>query len=237
MIAQAALQEAPLEQLVVTAVDQINSGSIKLADLLTTLSPVPAQETPEGEVPIPLEITAEQRAALFRVIEVFGKVVPSERRKLTPDEVSMLIEEKETLDSIKKMAEARLDTGVKVAIHNHLDVEAEEHGFGPETSPRNKDGHYVLEGIARGNAASQKVFKREVANYTPTVALSALEALENDPEVQFDHSDFLAITSPTRVLDENKLMLHMRKNPHLVLALAKAITPGKVVASINLRKA
>lgn len=224
-----------LEPLVAAAIDQINRGNITLADVLNILAPTPeADEVVKGQIPLPQIITEEQEAALKKVVDVFGKVVPQERRILAPEEVSALVEEKETLDTLIKMAKSRLDNGIKVAIHNHLDVVAEEQGLTKDAT-RNGDGHWNVNGEVFGDEGVSKKFTREVRVSSPSVTLADLEALVDDEDVDFTHEDLLAITTQTRVMDDNKLMLYLKKKPSLVMALSKAVRPGKATASINLR--
>lgn len=221
--------KAELDRLVKMTVEQINDGAVTLDKVLATIAPQPVEEAAPATLPVPREITQEEEQALVKVSEVFGKVTPTERRKLTPEEISKLIEEKETLDTLKKMADSRLDEGVKVAIHNHLDVEAEEQGL-TKDARRNANGHYIIGGEARGTANAPKRFTREVRNPKPSINAARLQEL-------VDHDTWLAITRPERVLDENKLMLALRKNPELILKMAEATEIGKPVVSINLRKA
>src|SRR5690606_11069532 len=96
--------KAELDRLVKMTVEQINDGAVTLDKVLATIAPQPVEEAAPATLPVPREITQEEEQALVKVSEVFGKVTPTERRKLTPEEISKLIEEKETLDTLKKMA-------------------------------------------------------------------------------------------------------------------------------------
>jgi hypothetical protein len=227
-------QTAELDTLVKAAIAEVNKGNIALKDVLLALSP--AQKSAEIAVlPVPQEITEAQRAAVAKVGEVFGQVVPTERRELTPVEVSQLVEEKETLDELKKMADGRWEN-IKIAVHNHLDLEAEKNGISKDAI-RSDKGHYVLGGKLRGEPDTPKQWSREVRQNSPSLSAESLKALVDDEDVDFTHEDYLAATSQVRVLDENKLMLLLKKNPKLVIALQQAIHPGSKSASLYLRKA
>ncbi len=224
-----------LEVLVKAAIKEVNKSNITLKDVLVALSP--AQKSAEIDVlPVPQQITPEQHAAVDKVSEVFGQVVPTERRELTSVEVNSLIEEKETLDELKKMADSRMGN-IRISIHNHMDIEAERVGTIDDETLRSDKGYYILGGKVRGTSDAPKQWSREVRQNSPSLNAVALKALEDNPDVDFDHEDFLAMTTQTRVVDENKVMLTLKKNPQLVMALQEAVVPGSKSASLYLRKA
>jgi hypothetical protein len=227
-----------LDRLVSAAVEKVESGTLTMAALLKALSPNPVEPAAPAKPPMAAVITDEERKALARVVEVFGKVVPTERRALQPTEVDALVEEKQVLDQIKKMAEKRLADGVRPAVFNHFDTEAEAaEGFDPEDTLRDKDGYYVLDGEATGTGSTGMRFTRETREGAPTLDATALKALAEDPEFEgFDHKDYLSMTTQVRVLDESKVMLALKKNPRLVMAVAQATKPGSKTNSFNLRK-
>lgn len=238
--AQTTEANAQLDLLVKRTVAQLESGSLSIEDLLKALAPESAplpEKVPEP--PLPAAITDEQREALERVVEVFGSVVPDKRRELGADEIAKLEEEKRVLDTLKKMAEKRIKEGIRTAIFNHLDVKAEEAGLVDENTPREeKTGHYILEGEARGEPDTPQVFKRVVSNYSPTLDPIVLEALAEDPDFpEFTRKDYLAMTTQTRVVDEHKVMVALKKNPRLIHAIAKATRPGSKTASLRTVKA
>lgn len=227
-----------LEATTRAVVDKINSGSLSMADLLKAVAPSPTKvKTPE-HMPVSAVIPDEDRKAIERVLEVYGKVVPTERRELQPAEIDALIEEKQVLDRLKKMSERRLTEGVRPAIFNHLDVEAEKaDGFDPD-SERDKDGHYLLGGEAPGTGSTGSKYTREVRTASPSLDAEALKALSEDPDYpDFTHADYLAMTEQVRVIEESKVLLALKKNPNLIHAIAKATRPGSKSASLNLRKA
>lgn len=226
-----------MDVLVKTAVEKIESGAISMSDLLKALSPTAKREVETlGETPLPAAISPDQREALEKVGKVFGAVVPDQRRMLKPAEVTALIDERQTLDEIRKMAESR-NEGIRATIFNHLDVEVEEQGAAEEAQ-RDAKGHYLVKGEVRGTPDTDHRFTREIRNSSPSLDASALEALAKDDEYpDFTWDDYLSMTTQTRVMDENKVMLALKKNPHLVTAIAKATRPGGTTASMYLRKA
>ncbi len=224
-----------LELLVKAAIQEVNKGNITLKDVLVALSP--AQKSAEITVlPIPQQITQEQRVAVERVPEVFGQVIPVERRELTSAEVNSLIEEKETLDELKKMADSRMGN-IRITVHNHMDIEAEKADLIDDESLRSDQGYYILGGKLRGTSDAPKQWSREVRQTSPSLDTASLRALEDDPDVDFDHDDFLAMTTQIRMVDEHKVMMALKKNPQLVMALHAAVQPGSKSASLYLRKA
>lgn len=224
-----------LELLVKAAIEKVNQGTITLKDVLVALSP--AQKSAEITVlPVPQQITEGQRAAVEKVSEVFGQVVPIKRRELTSAEVNSLIEEKETLDELKKMAESRMGN-IRITVHNHMDIEAEKADLVKEETLRSDQGYFILGAKLRGTPDTPKQWSREVRQTSPSLNTVGLQALEDDPDVDFDHDDFLAMTTQTRVVDENKVMMALKKNPQLVMALHEAVVPGSKSASLYLRKA
>lgn len=225
-----------IDTLVTAAIEQVERGDIALKDLLKALSPEAEAQPVPSEVPLPAEITDEEHVALDRVGEVYGSVVPAERRMLEPAEVHTLVEERLTLDTIEKMSKRRKED-IRTIIFNHLDVEVEESGIDLE-APRDKRGHYVVEGQVIGQSDTPKKFKREVRESSPSISESALKALSEDPDVpDFTHEDYLAMTTQTRVVDENKIMLALKNKPELIHAISKAVTPGGKTAALTVRNA
>lgn len=231
------VESTELDVLVKTAIAKIEAGTLTMEALLEALAPdVPPAAEVEAQAPMPVAITPEQREAITKVGEVFGKVVPTERRTLQATEVASLIEEKQTLDELKKMAEARHES-IRTTVFNHFDVEAEAEGKAADAY-RDKRGHYILTGEARATPEVGKKFTREVRQQGPSLNASALEALARDDDfADLTWDDYLKMTTQVRVVDENKVMLALKKKPDLVKAIARATNPGSRTASLNLRKA
>lgn len=228
-----------IDLLVKQAKSELEKTSLSLGDLLKVLKPEDQiEKVAATEPPLPTAITANEEAALEKVTKVFGSVIPTERRKLDVGEISQLIEERDTLQTLKKMAEDRISEGIRTTIFNHLDIVAEENGEADENTPRSKDGHYILPGEARGNPDDETKFKREVRQSSPALDAAALKSLADDPEFEgFTHEDYLSMTTQVRQVDENKVMIALKKNPKLIHAIAEATRPGSKTAALYQRKA
>lgn len=227
-------QTADLEQVVRLVVDRINDGSLAFGDLLKHLAPPPPTPVVPAHAPVPAVITDEQRLAITKLDTVFGKVVPTDRRKLAPAEVTALVEEKKTLDQLKKLAEDRHE-GMRTTLFNHLDLEAEEAGAASEDTPRDKRGHYVLGGEVLGSPGTGKKFTREVREGAPSLDAEALKALIGQEGLDFTNDDYLDMTTQTRLVDEHKVMLALKKKPALIQAIKLATRRSDPSAAMFLR--
>lgn len=251
--------EAPTEdtagqglERVQAAIAKVNEGGvISLNDLLKLVAPPAPIPPPPADPPLPAVITAEQRDALDRLMEVFGVVVPETRRALTTPEVAALVKERVVLDSIEELATKRKD-GIRTAVCNHLDVgieetarTAQEAGEDFEMPSRDEKGHYVAPGKLRAPGEA-KQFSREVRSGTVNVDPELLRKLADDPTVRaglaeagvtFTHDDYLAMTTPKRVLDEAKVMILLRSRPELLHAIRLATKAGPKTAAVCMRKA
>lgn len=226
--------EAALAEITSKVVAEINSGSLTFADLLKALSPQQQSEPLPAVIPTAKAITPAQSAAMARVPEVYGRVVPVERRTLEPVEAEALVVEKQTLDEVKKMSEARLKD-ITVTIHNHLDVLVEENlgGTYEEAPLRDDNGNYVTEGRVGGPGQAQE-FAREIKNYAASLNNEGLK--EAEALGLMTHDEYLACTQQVRVVSEVGIMAALKKNPSLIKAVAHATVPGKKGTAVSLRK-
>ena len=223
--------EAALAEITSKVVAEINTGSLSFADLLKALSPKQESEALPATVPTAKAITPKQAEAMVKVTEVYGRVVPTERRLLQPVEAEALVEEKQTLDEVKKMATARLED-ITVTIHNHLDVALEEAGQA-EGVLRDGKGHYIAEGRVGGPGQEQE-FSREVKNYAPSLDIAALQTAE--ALGLLTHEQYLSMTTQVRVVDEGKILAALKKDPTLIKAIQHATVPGRKGTAVALRK-
>lgn len=228
-------EQQSTEALVRQVQAKIDEGVVSLSDLLKVVASKPDPLPAPAHLPLPAQITTEQRKALERLPEVFGQVVPVERRDLLPSEIKALYAERDTLDEIEKLAADR-KAAIRTTVCNHLDVVFEsdsEKATEPVASERDKDGHYVAPGKAP-IPDTDRCFSREVRSGSPSLNSELLKALVEAGEL--DHEDYLEMTTQVRVVDENKVMLKLKKKPQLVQAIAKATTMGRSVASLYVRK-
>lgn len=209
--------------------------ALTISDLMAILAPKPKAEEVTSTVPLPKKITPAQAAAMERVPEVFGKVVPTEPRLLVPTEVKALIEERMTLDEVKKMAESRLKD-ITIVAHNHMDREYEAQVPDPERRvPQDKDGHYI-EAHRAGVPEMDKEFSRETRGGTPTLVAATLQSFDTGEEdALLTHAEYLSMTTQVRVVDPAKVMAAVKKNPRLVEVIARATEPGVAGTSVYLR--
>jgi hypothetical protein len=226
-----------LDKRVSRALEKIkSSGTLDLKELLGEIAPAPKPFPAPSQVPLSRVITATQQVAIDSLPEVFGKVVPTERRELEVKEIPLLMQERLTLDQVSKMANERIED-IKVIVHNHLDSEVEQEFQSQEeqdSAPRDAKGYYVHPGKVP-DLESGKAFTREVREASPSLDAEALKALVDDGDL--DHDQYLSMTTQTRVLDEAKVLLAVRKHPELVKALAMATRPGGKTTAIYVRNA
>lgn len=198
-----------------------------------------AGRLPEGEPPeptAPAPMPTDTVKAVKELPKVFGKVQPATVRSLTPEEIKSLYDERKVLDALKTTIEARR-TGIRTTLFNHFDVEADQEDETADVE-RSDDGFYILEGVEPIPDTDQ-CFKREVRAGTPVLTVDALKALEEDPDSDFSHEDFLAVTDQIRVINEHALVEHLKKGakrPGLLTAVASAVVPARKTVSLYIRR-
>jgi hypothetical protein len=204
-------------------------------ELLRKLSPAVAASRAlvvAPDLPVVSPLSDATKAALTKLPLVFAKIVPDTVRKLEPEELDGLLEERYVLDEIEGTIKKRKES-IRSAVCNHLDTEHADDA----NLERDDKGHVLIK--ERIIVAKQpKCFSLELRSDAPEVTAEALKAVADDPDFDgFTHDDYLEMTTPVRVVDEHKTMLRLRKDPTLLRALAEATRPGKTTASLYLRKA
>ncbi len=200
----------------------------EMADLVSA----PAPELPEAEpFPAPAEpvtFTDRLRSALRSLPTLFGKVAPTERRKLEAAELVRLTEEIIAIDELSKQLGSR-KKAIQEYVRTHMDFAAEEQGLAPlcdRVADGVAKGHYLVaspgtpfevpvEGYA--DAWQQRYVKGEV-----TQDLATLTELRDAGKIT--QAEFNACTREVRVLDEDKIKGLIKKNPRRGLAILAAIT-------------
>lgn len=205
-----------------------------LAQVLKEIAP-PEESAPKpAKIPVPAVITNEEVQALYDLIVWFGSVVPDTKRVLDQEELDSLQQERKVLKTIASLVGDRIDN-ITLTVHNHFDAQLESTKTPEELEKivRTEKGYYLTDEEAPSPDLGVR-FKRSRVMGTPGVSLEKLEEISEDPEVAtFSRKEYLACTTPTRVFDENKFMLLLRKNPDLLKILQEALVPGKSHATIT----
>lgn len=198
----------------------------ELAALMNRPAPVLPQDAEFPAPPAPVKFTEVLRRALKALPEVFGKVTPSERRRLEAAEVRALTDEINAIDATFAELEARREA-IKEFMRTHQDYQAEAEGIA---------GERVAGGVAKGHyltAAPGKPFKTAVEGYSDSwqqryvkgksgQKMTALEALLAAGTVT--RAEYLGFTSTKRDLDEMKIADYIRRHPQRGLQILAAIT-------------
>jgi len=216
--------------------DLVEGKIVSLADLRKVLARPASTVVETVTVALPAAVTAEESAALERLPLVYGTVVPDTKRQLSGAELTALHGERTTLDVIEKMVKARKED-IRDTIVNHFDERLREDGD-TEGAFIDDRGHFTV--AAHQNIdGTKKCWSWEVREGSGgDISETALKALADDPDSPLTHDDYLAMTTPVRLVDEHKLMLHLRKRPELVGELSKAISAkGVPVGSLYVRAA
>lgn len=207
---------------------KIAHGEIVKLDDLTAGLGREAQYEPAAIVPPDFPITDEQKAALEKLPLVWGSVAPTEVRALEPIELVALMVERRTADEVAKMVGGRLNA-IRDIILNHFDVTAGERI--PEDKQKRTRAGRIIEKAQI--VADGKKWSKESRSSKPQIDIEKLRALDEAGEL--DHEDFLAMTTPIRVIDENKVMLALARKPELVDLIAKSLTETEATVSLYVR--
>lgn len=228
-----------VDEIIGQAIARINQDSISW-EALKEMVTQPAKALEPAKISPPAQITKSEREALERLPDVFGVVVPTEVRALEPKEIDQLLSERQVLKTIKEMAAKRIDDGIRTTVLNHNDTLFAEGKSDEELAEadRTKDGHYVAPGKHPGEGENGKQFSVEPTKGKAQMDPNALKALSEDPEVEwFTHEDYLAMTTQTRVFDEAKVMLLLKRKPELVRAVREATIRSNPTVAVWERKA
>ena len=209
----------------------ILDGSITLADILRKVEAAKPASAPAERRPVPLPkvITRAQQEALATLPSVYGKVTPDESRILTSEEIKALYVERKTLDQAAKLAKARTED-IRTIVLNHLDEINED-----RAEEFDKDGHVLIADTV-AVPGENEVFSWEIREGSPSLSAESLAALDAAGEI--DHDLYLSLTDQVRVINEQKVLLALQKNPEVVLdILDRASSAGSKTGAFNVRKA
>jgi hypothetical protein len=214
-------------------------GTVSLSEVASTF--VKAPEDKAGSLPgfpkaaPPVEIIKD---AVNRLKHVYRVVSPPEgsRRPLTDNELLTITRERVEIDTLLDALGARKEA-ISEIIRVHLDDQAR---LGGKRPARDAKGHYVA---ARPQQpfqvpvpAAGQAWSQEYRSTGVTVSTDELFAAFEAGEIT--RAEYLAFTRETRVLDEDKARIWMRKHQARGLEILRRITKvGRPATSLYLRKA
>lgn len=196
-----------------------------LSALLEDDAPVPARMTPAA--PANIDVTPELRAALIALPHVFANVQPDVLSKLSEAEIKALYDEykviKDILEPLTQRGEA-----IKRIMRGHAAADAV--ALVTEATERDKDGFPVL---ARKGAPQQVpvegtgfAFSLEYRGGAAEIDGDLLERLYREGDVTEEEYRSFTKEVRQRVVDEDKMLKAVMKDPRL-LGLLKRITTKK----------
>lgn len=206
---------------------KIREGKLTIKDVAERVGP-PAEVLAKPEkLPVPADITPKQQAALEKLPKIFGKVVPKTKRLLTIAEIQKVYEERKTLDTIEKMLKDR-KVDIRTTVVNHLDTDRSGEW------PTDKEGHFLVASTVEVDG-SDEAFVWEIQEGKPTFIAEDLKRMDESGEI--DHDLYLRLTDSVRVVNEQKVLLELAKDPEMITDLIrKASSAGTTIGKLNLRK-
>lgn len=246
---EVAVQDQSLRKAQISLAEGTSLSSVAKI-LAEDIEPAPApQEFPA--VPKPLVLTDKFKAALAALPDEFGAVQPTERKALTQAEIAALYIERENLKVVLETLSKR-EAGIKEAIRNHADVEAETSGlavakpvYGPdgeivvEATPRDLSGHYIL--CAPQNPTripvegANEEWSIEYTSGKTTLSGGELDVLFKNDEIS--REDYLALTVEKRVFDEAKASKAILAKPERLSIIKRITQKTGANTSLTVRKA
>jgi hypothetical protein len=209
-------------------VQQLLAGKASLTDVLDALLKARAAEvpivTPERRpLPSVVPVSDEQRTTLRTIVNKIDALdLPTTARELSVAEQSQF---KGTFEEVKKAKKVldKAEDALKETFHNHFDVEL---GTPSDTVEQDAKGHYVTEGEIRVDG-EPTVIRREVRG-GGAAALTEADLASLEAAGHITHADYLAMTTPVRVLDEHAVMKLLNARPELlpVFGTVAKLTPA-----------
>lgn len=208
------------------------SKSWTIADLAAKLAgPAPVLPA-DSPAPAPAAKTAlgtNLKRALALLPKVFGKVQPTESRKLEQAELAELTDEAIAIHQVTKPLGARLNV-ISEIVRHHMDHAAEADGLVNENTLR------VAKGVAAGHyliARPEDPFTVPVEGYEEAwqqryvsggVNVSAAPLPQLLESEKITREEFLAFTRSARVYDEANAAAFIRKFPQRGLEILALLT-------------
>lgn len=231
----------PVEQaeLIREALVRVGKGLMTVEELLTALAADRLEvEEVTPKVPAVPPITKEQKAALKRIVAVYGKVAPAERTDLSAAQIEALADERTVIETVIKFLAMRKNDSIRETVSNHFDVVVEQQAKETDTEqlpPRDAKGHYTVKQEVAALAHGKK-FVRQVSSPAPWISDEMLLDLYEDGTLT--RKQYLAMTCEPkvkRVFDPEKFVEAAIKDPALVFLLAEATVQPAASTSIYLR--
>lgn len=227
----------------VTPTPQLSGVRAALSRVKATVTDVLNAAKPQkdlvtlAETPIPQSAALNEDAeeAVSKVAKLLSELdLPDRRRMLTKDELETLTRTYIEWDKASKGLDRSRDQ-IKAAIFNHFDAVAAHDGKIDLDTQHTKEGWAIVEDKASA-AVPGLDFKltREVAGGKTELDLDRLRDLVEDEIIS--QEDFLALTRQIRVVDENRALEWLRKNPERAHLLLEGTKTGSARASMYLRK-
>lgn len=228
--------------------DRVNEalrGVTKVADLdkfLERIASAGVQRFDKPPVSVP-EITQQHLDALARLPEIYGKVVPKSDRALNASELATIAEERQTIDLVLKLLEARKSDSIRETLANHLDhVYYRAHPG--EEPPTDKRGHVAVKGATENDAlvrGGKYKVARTVSGGKKVLTLSEVEVLRHDGKISAEVYERITrvippSSMPVTVLDEEGLVAAMKSDPGLAFTLAQAARTTDTTTSITIKE-
>lgn len=189
-----------------------------------------------GETPLPQDPSLNEEAwdAIEQVAGLLGALeLPDRRRQMTKGEREEVTRVYEKLQKAMEGLNRSRDQ-IKAAAFNHFDAEAAAQGKITAETQFTKEGWAVVDDrTSMAVPGLDKKLNREVSGGKVTLPLAKLQDLVEDEKL--DPKDFYAMTRQVRVVDEDRVMAWLRKNPEKAELLAQATEIGKSTASFWLR--
>lgn len=183
-------------------------------------APAPTSTDVQPTVPTAVALKPAQIEALDRLPVVYGQVRVTEPRELSPLEREALLAERDQIDALLGLAKRK--EVIREYLATDLDRVAERTGAAvPGETPRDKAGHYLLDGEVPVPGTGRKITRtlnRAKVGVSNDRLLAAYEA------DRLTRAQFLAVTREVRVYDPAKAQVAVVSDPGLLHLLAEHAT-------------
>lgn len=195
-----------------------------IADVLDAINSAPELATGEAYkdvIPKKIKATDAQLDALVALPALLEDLkVPTSRREITAPEAETINALRDAAGHLDKLAKAIYEVARTIKL-NDQDVRAERTGRVDSETPRDKEGHYIIDDDGHFAVVGQDV-RLEAQPKEPGVALSyeLLRGLVIDRKLASRKLDAVVDYQP--VVNEAKVLEEVRKDPKLAPVLAQA---------------